>query len=262
MKIFLLKEKPDKKGLVRLTGEDYHYLVHVRRLKPGVVFNARLEERPAAVTVVSIDNQILTGSVCFGQQTVKETEEQTVPIPPIILFQSLPKGNKMDLIVRQAAETGISEIVPFISEHSIPKDIFLNSKRLERWQRIIKEARQQSNSAINTQINGIVSNDGIFTYWKTLQKQTTTGLLGLVFSPGLVNDSFHGYLYKKPSLIVLVVGPEGGFSDNELNRFATAGFRQLSLGTEILRTETAAIFGTAAAKIILMEGPCWTLKQQ
>ena len=306
---FLLKEKPDKEGLVRLCDKDYHYLVHVRRLKPGNVFSALMpaaDKTPTTIpqhvtiTVQSIDKHILTGSVSV---------DSTVPpgdLPPMILFQALPKGAKMDLIVRQAAELGINEIVPFLSEHTIPKKGSGN-ERPDRWRRIIKEARQQSGSAVDTQIHDILSIDELFAYWQKLQKnsrdikekpaetpETTHEALGLVFSPKstgaamdgggknalagvfakqklqspksagtlilgnpLEQGGFHRYLYKKPPLLVFAVGPEGGFSTAELNRFAEAGFMVLSLGNTVLRTETAALYGAAAVKIILEERALW-----
>ena len=296
---FLLTEKPDKKGLVRLRGEDYHYLVHVRRLKPGAVFQAVLPDfKPTTdtkknketitqqvnVIVLSIDKRTLTGSVSLANNTVPTSkisgDSPVIVLPSIILFQALPKGTKMDLIVRQAAELGISEVVPFISERSVPREA---EERINRWRRIVKEARQQSGSLIDTQVHAVLSADELFAYWEKLQTDClsiggTQEALGLLFSPQAVNvnqlsipgnegsltlnnplekGGFHRYLYNKPHLLVLSVGPEGGFSDAEANRFVNAGFKTVSLGDTILRTETAALYGAAAAKIILMERAWW-----
>ena len=215
---FLLKDKPDKDGLVRLRDEDYHYLVNVRRLKPGSVFTVLLSSKDnfqeeisqeASVTVISIDNQTLTGSVSYKKTSPASL---TLTLPEIILFQALPKGAKMDLIVRQAAELGINEVVPFVSEHSIPKKSTRDG-RTGRWRRIIKEARQQSGSAVDTGINDILSMDELFAYWEQLQAENRGSKkgspLGLIFSP-IAKSGFHRYLYKKPPLLVLAVGPEGG----------------------------------------------------
>jgi 16S rRNA (uracil1498-N3)-methyltransferase len=278
---FLLKEGPDRDGLVRLRGEDYHYLVNVRRLMPGSVFTALLPPLDSnrgspgrvAVTVTGIDNQTLTGSVVSAEngQVSAPCHEN---IPPIILFQALPKGTKMDLIVRQAAECGLSEIVPFVSEHSVPRELS-RDRRLERWRRIIKEARQQSGSVVDTRIQGPLDTGELFAYWEKLQADATpadsipagtassgcetAAALGLMFTPSAIEqESFHRYLYTIPPLIVLAVGPEGGFSGSELGRFADAGFKQLSLGKTVLRVETAALYGAAAVKIILMERAWWT----
>ena len=269
---FLLKEKPDKEGIIRLKGEDYHYLVHVRRLKPGAIFQAILPQSDTEkskescsqcvkITILKISRQTLTGSVTFTNSTapaskINDNTENTV-LPPIIVFQAVPKGTKMDLIIRQATEMGISEIVPFVSEHSIPKEDSGN-KRTERWCRIVKEARQQSGSLVDTKVHERLNTDELFAYWEKLQKEFSAQALGLIFTPwALENSGFHQYLSSKPPLLVLAVGPEGGFSAAELDRFTKTGFKTISLGETVLRTETAALFGAAAAKIILMERAWW-----
>jgi 16S rRNA (uracil1498-N3)-methyltransferase len=283
VKQFLLKEEPDKDGLIRLRDEDYHYLVHVKRLRPGSVFTALLPastgvKTPQHVTVRSIDRRTLVGitqpAELAGGLAEGRAGQVSAPkdLPDIVLFQALPKGTRMDLIVRQAAEGGISEVVPFVSEHSVPKG---RDQRMERWRRIVKEARQQSGSAVDTRIRQILTAGELFAYWEELQAREARRhpCLGLVFMEQkprssmpvhepLAQGGFHRYLYKKPPLVVLAVGPEGGFSGAELDRFTEAGFKPLSLGDSILRTETAALYGAAAVKIILMERTEWTLKQQ
>lgn len=266
--LFLLKEQPGRDGLVRLCGDDYHYLVHVRRLKPGSVFPARLPEPGGKaaqgnlvnVTVLDIGKGILKGSVAQAEAASAGKTAPQGNAPPTILFQALPKGAKMDLIVRQATEMGISEIVPFISDYSIPKK---SVSRLDRWSAIVKEARQQSHSSIETRVHEQLDEDGLFAYWEKIQKEHGNGALGLVFTPlVLENSGFHRYLNKKPPLLALAVGPEGGFSPAELDRFIGAGFKAISLGATVLRTETAALCGAAAAKIILMERADWKASQE
>jgi 16S rRNA (uracil1498-N3)-methyltransferase len=298
VKQFLLKKNPDRDGLVRICGKEYHYLVHVRRVKPGDVFNARLPDSPPAclvkVTVCSINDNTLTGSVKTMEQSGDNPKQQTA----IVLFQALPRGTRMDLIIRQAAELEINEVVSFVSEYSTLQKKSID-ERLERWRRIIKEARQQSGSFVNTKVRGIQTVNGLLAYWEELRAGTSGETLGLVFSPSamvyptesqgvdsenrgsplaggenaasgtlqilsnpLAQGSFHRYLNKKPALTALAVGPEGGFSGSELNCFLNAGFKLLSFGTTVLRTETASLFTAAAVKIILQEGALWMLKQQ
>lgn len=299
MKQFILKEGPDKDGIIRLRGKDYHYLVKVRRLKPGAVFTAlppsslkehsalnngvNNAENPVTVSVLSTDGHTLIGSVLpeggllpTGQPAV--AGQPMVAIPPVILFQGIPKETRMDLIVRQAAEGGISKIVPFFAEYSIPKKQSRNLApgknheaktlpRVKRWERIIKEARQQSGSAIDTQIQAPLVKDELFDYWKKLLSETEGKALGLVFcllsdKKPLAQGGFHGYLNREPPLIVLAVGPEGGFSAAELDCFINAGFKPVNMGEAILRTETAALYAAAAVKITLLEKAYWTLKNE
>jgi 16S rRNA (uracil1498-N3)-methyltransferase len=173
-----------------------------------------------------------------------------------MLFQALPKGEKMDLIVRQAAEGGLAEIVPFASEFSATKT---SGQKFSRWERIIREARQQSGSASETAIRQPLAIDGLFAYW---EGQRQMGALGLLFQHlPLVKASLHRYLDKKPPAVVLAIGPEGGFSPAEANRFIAAGFKPFTIGDTIFRTETAALYAQAAVRILLLERDSWEIKQ-
>jgi 16S rRNA (uracil1498-N3)-methyltransferase len=257
VKRFILSQPPDSDGFIRLGGRDYHYLVRVRRLKPGMFFPALLPGgAEVRVRVRSTDGDTLVGE-CLALP-----ERCQAPISPILLFQALPKGTKMDLIVRQAAEGGITEIVPFASEHSIPKVQAGGDEKLRRWERIIREARQQSGSGIATAVHAPLDTDGLLAYWETL-KARQPGSLGLFFHQDPVDEgSLHGYLEAMPELIAMAIGPEGGFSPAEVSRFLAAGFKPVKIGDTILRTETAALYGAAAIRIILLESASWTYRPQ
>lgn len=266
MKQFLLPAPPDADGSVRLTGKDYHYLVRVRRFKAGDSFRALLpgDGDPAApggevlVQVRSVDGETLAGQ-CLPLNAGRETG----PLPPILLFQALPKGTKMDLIVRQAAELGISGIVPFAAERSIPK-LRDGEGRSGRWERIIREARQQSGSGIPTSLHESLDTEGLLAYWEGL-KGAHRRPLGLLFhqdpvSFPLENGRLHDYLSEVPDMVALAIGPEGGFSSGEVSRFLDAGFKPVKIGDTVLRTETAALCGVAAVRIILLENTSWICK--
>ncbi|MDR1909843.1 MAG: 16S rRNA (uracil(1498)-N(3))-methyltransferase [Spirochaetaceae bacterium] len=271
MKQFLLSEAPEQgpQGpLVRLRGKDYHYLVRVRRLEPGMLFRARLPGgEPVLLRVISTEGGILTGELAPepGDSAAGEPRKaaEKTPEPRIILFQALPKGAKMDLIVRQAAEAGLAEIVPFRGRRS-ETGAAEGGQRFSRWERIIREARQQSGSAIDTRLHPPLSLEEALAYWEELRARCA-GAVGLILHPPegphpLEKGSFHDYLDKDPGLVVTAIGPEGGFAPEELSRFFAAGFKPLSLGNTVLRTETAALFASAAIRIILLENSSWILK--
>jgi 16S rRNA (uracil1498-N3)-methyltransferase len=294
MKQFVLNSEPDKNGRIRFEGGDYRYLARVRRLAPGEYFPVLLPDRASGVLVrvLSVDKNVLIGEISDEKPVQNETSVSKNR--PIILFQSLPKGEKMDLIVRQAAEGGIEQIVPFMSEFSAVKNI--GGHKFTRWERIIKEARQQSGSPTPTVIRQPLSIDGLFAFWEELKAQNP-GVLGLLFhhlplepqpSPQGVEPSYqryavrgsplepqpspkgegsplekaslHGYLYKEPEAVALAIGPEGGFSPSEAQRFMASGFKAITIGETILRTETAALYAQAAVRILLLERDSWEMK--
>jgi len=259
VKQFILNSEPDRSGRIKLEGRDYRYLARVRRLAPGEYFPALLPDGTGAVVrVCSVDNQTIVGEIAPSGAALPHS-----PLPHIILFQALPKGEKMDLIVRQAAEGGLAEIVPFASEFSMVKlsgSGLSGGHKLSRWERIIKEARQQSGSTTATAIRQSMTIDGVFAYWEQLVKQCP-GALGLLFHHlPLAHTSLHGYLDSNPQTVALVIGPEGGFSSAEAERFIAAGFKPFTIGNTILRTETASLYAQAAVRILLGEKDSWKMK--
>jgi 16S rRNA (uracil1498-N3)-methyltransferase len=264
LKRFILGKEPDHCGIVRLDGADYHYLVRVRRLAVGEYFPALLPSGQAGGEEVLIRVRSVEGGVLVGECGAVDAAPESAALPPIMLLQALPKGEKMDLIVRQAAEGGLAEIVPFISAYSIPKmkgqGADSAAKKRARWERIIKEARQQSGSTAATAVRTPLSIDGLFSWWEEL-KQRRPKVLGLLFHHvPLAKASLHGYLDTVPEAAALAVGPEGGFSPAETERFLAAGFKPLTIGDTVLRTETAALYGAAAIRIILLERNSWEMK--
>jgi 16S rRNA (uracil1498-N3)-methyltransferase len=262
VKQFLLKSKPGRDNTVRLSGDDYRYLVRVRRLAPGEFFPALLPDgEETLIQVLSVDKGLLTGK-CVPAEPSPALSPSSMPA--IILLQALPKGEKMDTIVRQAAEGGITEIVPFTSEFSLAK-AGAGEHKFSRWERIIREARQQSGSKIATAIRRPLTMDGLFNYWKELQASCALGLL--FHHQGLEKKPLHSYLDNSylnsvPRVVALAVGPEGGFSDTEVSLFLENGFNPLTIGDTILRTETAALYCAAAVRILLLERDSWQLKQK
>jgi 16S rRNA (uracil1498-N3)-methyltransferase len=162
----------------------------------------------------------------------------------------------MDLIIRQAAEGGVSEVVPFTSAYSVPRPDG-SGGRLERWRRIIREARQQSGSAVDTAVREPVTFDALLGYWEALRLKYERPRALILHQAPLEKGSFHEYLDKRPDLVVLAVGPEGGFSPEEVSRVTALDFKPLTMGDTVLRTETAALYAQAAIRIILLESASW-----
>ena len=267
MKQFILNKEPDFSqsgtgdcGIVRLEGNDYHYLVNVRRLATGEFFPALLPDgKETLVQVLSVEHGVLTGKCNINEDPINKRANT---LPPMVLFQAIPKGDKMDLIVRQAAEGGITEIVPFVSEFSTAKITTEKGQKFLRWERIIKEARQQSGSMTATTLHQPLTENELFDYWKKLREKNASNSPGLLFhhQKGLENESLHGYLNSNPRIVAFAVGPEGGFSDKEVSLFMENGFKPLTIGDTVLRTETAALYCAAAIRVLLLEKDSWEMK--
>ncbi|MDR0447922.1 MAG: 16S rRNA (uracil(1498)-N(3))-methyltransferase [Treponema sp.] len=257
MKRFVLPFPPSPEGMIRLYEDDYHYLVRVKRLEAGMRFDAILPGgKESQIHILSTADNILIGE-CMG-----EMEKMPSTLPPIALFQGFPKGSKMDLIVRQAAEGGVSIVAPFVSEFSTVKLKKDYGEKVKRWERIVREARQQSGSEIKTEILPPMSFDSLLEYWESLKKEYQRPLGILFHQAPLEKGTFHDYLNNYPDFVALAVGPEGGFSRQEVSRFLSVGWKPMVMGNTVLRTETAALYGTAAIRIILLESEAWTPDQR
>ena len=256
MKQFIIENEPDKDGFIHLSRKDYHYLVNVRRLAAGECFPAlSADGEEVLIRIVSISGGALTGKL----ESLSPRGNNNQAIPPVILFQALPKADKMDLIVRQAAEGAVAQIVPFAAEFSAGSGN-TGGQKFSRWEKIIKEARQQSGSRVATCLHRPLSVTELLEYWKKLQ---SSGALGLLFhhEKGLEMNSLHGYLNNDPKNVVLAIGPEGGFSEKEVSLFIENDFKPVTIGDTVLRTETAALYCTAAVRTLLLERNSWELKQ-
>jgi 16S rRNA (uracil1498-N3)-methyltransferase len=262
VKRFILNAPPDAAGSIRLTGDDYHYLARVRRLGAGDVFRVLLPDGVETRALVqSVRNGEMLCSCLAPSGRLHAGRKNASSLPPIALFQSLPKGAKIDHIIRQAAEGGVSEIIPFVSGFSVPKPEQGGGKA-ERWRRIVKEARQQSGSDIATEVREPAALDEALAYWEALKARYKNPAGILLHQDPLESGGFHRALAETPDFAAAVVGPEGGFSNEEAARFMEAGFKPLVLGANVLRAETAAVYAIAAIRIILLESEEWTLKKQ
>ena len=171
--------------------------------------------------------------------------ERELGSPRVTLGQGLPKSNKIDVIMQKATELGVAEIVPLITERTMVK-VRDEEKRITRWQKICREAAMQS-SRIDIP--------------KVCQVQSFRDFL-LTLAPGPLTlnllpweqgtQPIKSVLRENEGVknIVVLIGPEGGFSRAEAGVAKEKGFHLVSLGPNILRTETAAI---AVLSMILYE---------
>ena len=166
---------------------------------------------------------------------VSENKNETEPELMLTVFASLLKGDKTELVVQKLTELGVKRITPFISDYTVQK-----SEKNERLKRSAHEASKQCGRAIIPEVTEIVSFDQML---KTLDKYDTVVFAyeDAYTSGKRLSDVIKG----NEKTIALVVGPEGGFSEREVNALTLAGYEPVTLGKRILRAETASIAGAS-----------------
>src|SRR5574344_243053 len=183
MRQYVAAQNPDSKGLLEVTGKEYRYFRQVLRLCAGDMVSVRLPSgvlQNMTVCRVQEDKKIIVLQMCGGSE--EKTEDGSgcsISAEPVILsprtdlwlFQFIAKSAKMDLIVRQAAECGVSTIVSVIGEFSQAGTTERNF-RGERIERIIREARQQSGSSVGTHVVETVTVAQAAELWKKHAAET------------------------------------------------------------------------------------------
>ena len=161
----------------------------------------------------------------------------------VTLYQSLPKFDKMDLIVQKAVELGVSEIVPVLTKRCISRpDEKSIGKKILRWQKISKEASKQSRRGRIPKIGDLIS-------LESAVKESNKSQVSMVFYE-LMGKKIGDIIKDTPKTISIFVGPEGGFDKDEILKMSSYNIKSATLGRRILRTETAPI---AALSIIMYE---------
>src|SRR3989339_275533 len=211
--------------LPRIIGDDVHYLKAVMRLKPGdelEIFDGTGKIHLAKIESFEAD-EILCRLLSW------RLADSELPCQ-ITLAQALPKGQKMDFIIEKGTELGVHQIIPLLTERTIAQ-----KAKPGRWQKLAKEAAEQSGRAIVPTIKETLEFAGLLRQansyqlaiipWELERKTTLRDILTT----------------KPPKNILIVIGPEGGFSQAEISAALAAGIIPVSLGKRILRTETAAL---------------------
>lgn len=240
-----------------LTGEAARYLSSVLRLSPGDRFpgldreGLRYELEIRAVEPGRVDLAVRP------EPRSGEDRPGDTTLPRLVLVQALPKGRKMDLVVRQAAEAGVARIIPVESSRSVARisDEGGAAAKRARWERIVREALQQSGSSLRTEVDI----PRPFPELPEILGKDAPGRVGIYFhETPLDGAALHRYLSGEPDQVVACIGPEGGFSMDEVRFLDSLGFRPAHLGPTVLRTETAALYAVAAIQVILRERSSWT----
>lgn len=331
MRQFVSETGLDSDGCIKVGGGKFRYLASVLRLEEGDMLYVRLPSGALQpMTVARVDGQSKTLTLSLAGSPAKAADASGSPAgdlsaPPagsallsavkaaplenagrfrFHLFQLVPKPPKMDLIIRQATECGVSSIIPvageFCQKGNVESAVKKSSPADSRWQKVITEAREQSGSPVQTEVLPCKKFEEALAFWKEVPGG---GLLGEALgpeaaerggpergtavptAPGSAKMAFILYERNENTLpvhravaraagrssplknapetadIAVMVGAEGGISPSELEKAKESGFIPVHLETNILRCETAALYGLAVIQGAVMESDIWKLNE-
>ncbi len=223
---------------VSITGPDVKHMKQVLRMKEGEAFSvsngADGKEYFCKITTIGTDE------VCgIVERISADTRELPVRIH---LFQGLPKSDKMELIIQKAVELGAYEIIPMKTARCIMKvEDSKEKKKLERWNGISEAAAKQSKRGIIPAISGVVS------FKEALNRASAMEVKMIPY------EDARGMAHTREVMdgiqpgqdVAILIGPEGGFEESEVEAAKAVGIESVTLGKRILRTETAGFTAIA-----------------
>ncbi|MBQ9082098.1 MAG: 16S rRNA (uracil(1498)-N(3))-methyltransferase [Clostridia bacterium] len=232
---FFLPEIPSGDSVL-LTGDDANHISRSLRMTVGDALTlcdghgTDYQGEITEITARDVRVQLRSSAPSTGEPDVR-----------VVLFQGLPKGDKMELIVQKSVELGVSEIVPFHAARSVSRpDGASAAKKAVRWQKVADEAAGQSQRGALPVVRTPVS------FKEALQCAAGCDCVFLCYEGG--GTALRGLLDRKPASVAVFIGPEGGFAPEEVAAAEAAGAVRITLGPRILRTETAPL---AALSVIM-----------
>lgn len=243
MQMFFVEPGQIADGRVSITGPDVNHIRNVLRMKAGEI--VRISDEKEFCGQCRIE-------ALFPEriELAIEAEGVSTELPAeLVLFQGLPKGDKMEWIVQKNTELGVSRIVPVAMKRSVVKlDAKKAAAKVGRWQAIAESAGKQSGRTRLPQVSAVKRFDEVLSEAAgfdllLLPYESAEGMAG---ARRLLDQAVPGMR------IGILIGPEGGFEPSEVEEAVRAGWQVMSLGRRILRTETAGM-AVAAALMLRLE---------
>ena len=219
---------------VIIRGTDVNHIKNVLRMRPGeeVAVSNGIDGKEYRCGILALEEDCVRLELRF-------IKEDGVELPAkIYLFQGLPKGDKMELIVQKAVELGVYGIVPFAAKRSVVRlDEKKAGKKQIRWQAIAKGAAEQSGRGLIPEV------EIVKTYAEALEfaKELDVILVPYELEEGMKATMSIIEAIRPGQSVGIFIGPEGGFEEQEIGQARNAGAVPVTLGRRILRTETAGI---------------------
>jgi 16S rRNA (uracil1498-N3)-methyltransferase len=239
--VFLADHAELQRDVILLSGAEGRHAAAVRRLQPG----ERADVGDGAGLVAEC---VVTAQSGHGLElAVRARREVPRPEPLITVVQAIPKGDRGELAVEEMTEVGVDRIMPWAAARCVPVwRAERGARSLARWRVTAREAAKQSRRAWIPEVTEPVSVPGV-------AQMITKAACAIVLEPGAAQSLGHLSLPESGDLVV-IVGPEGGITDEENAAFRTAGATPCSLGPTVLRTSTA---GPVAAAVLLSRSGRW-----
>lgn len=223
-----------------ISGSDYNHIKNVLRMKAGEEF---LVSCGGVSSLCRLDSY--EGDSAVAEIIEEDYQSTDLPVE-IYLFQGLPKSDKMELIIQKAVELGVHAIVPTEMSRCVVKlDDKKKKSKTQRWQSIAESAAKQSKRSAIPTVYDTVS------YKEALNMAEDLDVLMVPYEckNGMFSTRIALNQIKEGSKVGIIIGPEGGFEESEVEKAIDIGGESISLGKRILRTETAAI--TAVGMVML-----------
>jgi 16S rRNA (uracil1498-N3)-methyltransferase len=217
---------------VALSGPEAHHAAKVLRVRAGERITVADGTGRVVEAVVTKVGDVVRGSVT-------KVHHASRPVPELVLCQAIARADRMDEMIRRAAEMGVMKVIPFIAERTIVRwNEAKRDRNRERWEALTLSAAKQSRSPWITKVDHVASD---------VSEVASTVDSAVVLHEGAATRLRDVLPAHPPATLGVVIGPEGGLSPNEVETLRTAGAQVVTLGDRILRTETA---GVAVAAIV------------
>ncbi len=228
---FYVPQLRTEKGTLKVEGEEVKHIRKVLRLKAGdeiTVFDGLGKEIEGTIVEEGLSSVVIKIQNFYSLKGDSPLE--------VILAQSLLKGQKMDYLIQKATELGVKDIIPFLSSRSVP--LLEKSRQLRRhhrWEKIAIEASKQCGRGVLPKIESLQD-------YSDMLQGASSNALRLIFweREGIPLKELLGRSEEKKE-IFFVIGPEGGFTQGEIDAAKRSGFIPVTLGKRILRAETASL---------------------
>ena len=216
-----------------IRGSDVNHIKNVLRMSVGdeISVSNGIDQKEYRCGIEEIGEEV----IC----SLRFIKEDNIELPSkVYIFQGLPKSDKMELIIQKCVELGAYEIIPVAMSRSVVK---LDAKRaagkVQRWQEIARAAAKQSKRSIVPVVHELLSFKQALEYAAGLDVKLIPYEMaeGMEYTKGLIDSIRPG------QSIGFIIGPEGGIAEDELAAAKTEGFKEITLGKRILRTETAGL---------------------